>query len=90
MVWTLDKSDALYKLNTLTAAAQEKFDRFQNAIHQQGMHPKHAAELVGDSDYKCLNGSNLFQFRLDGFNRVTLDLNSGLKVVKVVQVGGHS
>jgi outer membrane protein TolC len=90
MPWIIDKSNASYSISVLTPAAQAKFDLFQNAIQQQGLHPKQAADTLGASDYKNLSGTNLFQIRLDGFNRVTFELDAATQTVNIVQVGGHS
>jgi hypothetical protein len=83
MPWTLDKSAATYSISVLDTVAQDKFDRFQNAIQQQGIHPKQAA-----ADHKCLNGMNRYQFRLTGFHRVTFDLNAATQIVTIIEVGG--
>jgi hypothetical protein len=90
MPWTLDKSAATYSISVLDTVAQDKFDRFQNAIQQQGIHPKQAAADLGAADYKCLNGMNRYQFRLTGFHRVTFDLNAATQTVTIIEVGGHS
>jgi hypothetical protein len=63
MPWTIDKSKATF--STVTKSEQEKWDTFQNAIQNQGMHPKEAAELIGDSKYTKLKGTdNQYEIRL--------------------------
>lgn len=90
MPWSLDKTSAIYHITNLDRVAQEKFDRFQNAIHHQGLHPRVAAEALGDVDYKCLNGTNIFQFRLTRYHRVHFLLDEATQTVRVLGVGGHT
>jgi hypothetical protein len=72
-------------------ASQAHLDRFQNAIHNQGKHPKEAAESAGDSKYTKLKGAkNQYEIRLDGGNRATFTVDEDNKMVHLHQAGGHT
>lgn len=69
---------------------QEKFDNFQNGIHNQGMHPRDAAQSIGSqngSQYKKIK--KLHQIRLDQGARVSFSVNEEKKEVVVKKVGKH-
>jgi mRNA-degrading endonuclease RelE of RelBE toxin-antitoxin system len=85
--WKLDKKGAAFFI--LTNAEQAKFDVFQNAINNKGHHPKEAARIAGDTDYKQLYG-NRYQIRLSQSNRVFFTINAQNHIVKITQVGGHT
>jgi mRNA-degrading endonuclease RelE of RelBE toxin-antitoxin system len=88
MPWTIDKSKADYKV--LTNAEQNKFDAFQNAIQNNQMSPKDAAESTGPgADYKCLQGDQ-YQIRLSQGNRATFTVDNDARTVTILQVGGHT
>lgn len=87
MTWTLDKSKAEYA--EISNSEQAKFDEWQNAVNNDGTHPKTAAENARCDDYKNLSG-NEFQIRLGGKNRVVFEVDDENEVVTVLQVGGHT
>lgn len=91
MPWTYDKSQMRYK-GQLTKSEQGKFDIFQNAIQNEGLHPRLAAEMAGDTDYKNLQG-NQFQIRLSQSARATFlveDAGGGNGTVVMLELGGHT
>jgi hypothetical protein len=88
MPWTLDKSRADF-ISDLTKTEQDLFDRFQNAIANEGVHPKQAAERAGSTDYKNLRGDQ-FQIRLSGAKRATFEVDKDAEVCTILQVGGHT
>jgi mRNA-degrading endonuclease RelE of RelBE toxin-antitoxin system len=85
--WTLVKKRA--KFIPLTAAEQNRYDVFQNAIANKGHHPQEAARLAGDTDYKKLQG-NQYEIRLSQRNRVTFTVDDKNHVVTILQAGGHT
>ena len=87
MAWTLDKSRADYR--DLQKAEQEKFDVFQDAIHNEGLHPREAAQRAGETKYEQLQGDQ-YQIRLGGKNRATFRVDNQNEVVTILQVGGHT
>lgn len=88
MPWTLDKSRANF-VSDLNATEQGVFDRFQNAIANDGLHPKLAAEQAGNTDYKNLQGDQ-FQIRLSGQKRATFLVDKTTEVCTILDVGGHT
>ena len=86
--WRLDKKGA--KFNHLSVTEHKKFDTFQNAVHK-GLSPKEAAEKVGDSKYTKLKGTkDQFEIRLSEKTRVTFRVDGHNRVVKILEVGGHT
>jgi hypothetical protein len=77
--YTLDKKGAKFK--QLTPAEQAKFDIFQNAIANNGLSPRQAADEMGGADYKKLQG-NQYQIRLSEGNRATFLIQD--KKVKIL------
>ena len=89
MPWTVDKSNADFSMwDDLTQAEQNHWDEFQNAIANEGMHPKDAAS-TWDSNYKCLQGDQ-YQIRLSRGSRATFQVDTDGQIVTVLQVGGHT
>jgi hypothetical protein len=90
MSWKIDKGSAQFGL--LGAAAQRKWDEFQNAIYHKGEHPAKAAERLGAADYKRFGNSRCgqHQIRLSQSERATFTVDEGTCTVKVLQVGGHT
>jgi hypothetical protein len=88
MPWTLDKSRARF-VSDLNRTEQGLFDRFQNAIANEGLHPKTAADQAGDTDYKNLQGDQ-FQIRLSGDKRATFTVDKNAEVCTILEVGGHT
>lgn len=88
MAWRLNKRNARF-IKSLTPSEQAKFDAFQNAIHNRGLHPKDAAKEAGDSDYKNLIGDQ-YQIRLSQGSRVTFRVSTTNNTVSILQVGGHT
>ncbi len=90
MPWRIDKSRAQF--GYLTNAEQNKFDAFQDALHTGlASHPKEAARIAGDTDYKMLSGgSNQYQIRLSQGTRATFRIHETEQRVEIMQVGGHT
>lgn len=89
MAWKLDKSNADWsRWTTLNSNCQRKWDEFQNAVNR-GSHPQDAARAIGDSDYKCLHGSQ-YQIRLNQSERATFLVDHTTQTVTVIKVGGHT
>jgi hypothetical protein len=86
--WTLDKSEVDWDIE-LTQAEQAKFDIFQNAIQNDGMSPRDAANLAGDTNFKRLSDGS-YQIRLSQRARVKMWINWDAQTVRIVQVGGHT
>ncbi len=101
MPWNLDKSRGVFKKwDILVATEMAIWDKFQNAIAHEHIHPALAAERLGTiahkprADYKQLRGDQ-YQIRLSGNHRATFrvieaprDKTSG--TVQVLEVGGHT
>ncbi|MDF9409746.1 MAG: hypothetical protein A4E52_00787 [Pelotomaculum sp. PtaB.Bin013] len=85
-VWTLNKENAVFV--EMTKAEQDKFDEFQNAINNDGMHPREAAEQIGDAEYENLGGTR-FSIRLSRGARAYFDVDNDNQVVTIVRVGDH-
>lgn len=87
--WTMDKSGAKQK-RELTDTAREKLNTFTSAV-EGGIHPKKAAEQIGDSKYTQLDKkTGLHEIRLDGGNRATFQLNPKTKKATLKEFGGHT
>jgi len=85
-VWTLNKEKAVFV--EMTKSEQDKFDQFQNAINNDGLHPREAAEQIGDAEYENLGGSR-FSIRLSRGARAYFDVDDDNEVVTIVRVGDH-
>nr|GFC79879.1 hypothetical protein [Tanacetum cinerariifolium] len=103
--WSIDKTKGSFKESGLTTAEQEKWDRFQNAIHNDGAHYTDAAKQAGDTNLKSLAKVSMpsevdgtssytevlqYQIRLSKKARATFWANESTKTVKVIRVGGHT
>ncbi|MFT0520902.1 RHS repeat-associated core domain-containing protein [Pseudomonas faucium] len=88
-VWKLNKSGVRWDVRGLTKVEQDNFDKFQNAIHNEGLPPWKAVLGLGGADYKVFDKSlNIYQFRLSHSQRVHFLVQE--KTVIIRQVGGHS
>jgi hypothetical protein len=85
-MWRLEKTHT--RFNKITPSVQEKYDAFQNAIHNQGMHPREAAQEARCDGYEQLSGG-LWSVRLAGGDRCYFRLHEGSSTVEIVEVGGH-
>ncbi|OPA97488.1 hypothetical protein [Pseudomonas sp. Xaverov 259] len=88
-MWHLNKVTASFTAH-LPRAAQNNFDTFQNAIHNLGIHPRDAAQMLGSADYKRLGTSDQYQIRLSGSERATFLVDTATRTVTILQVGGHT
>jgi murein DD-endopeptidase MepM/ murein hydrolase activator NlpD len=84
--WTLDETSA--KEKDLTDVEKTKFNIFKNAV-RSGLHPKQAADKMGDANYKKLL-KNQYEIRLSQAGRATFTVDSKAHKVKILQVGGHT
>ncbi|VVQ19621.1 hypothetical protein PS914_06340 [Pseudomonas fluorescens] len=86
--WNYSKKGA--KFSQLTTAEQNKFDEFQNAIHNDGKSYIEAAKLLGAvrlTKTKVAIKRNTYQIRLSDSERVIFSVHD--KTVTILQVGGH-
>lgn len=87
--WTLDESRG-EQTGELTDTAREKLNTFTNAV-AGGMHPKKAAEQIGDSKYTRLDKkTGLHEIRLDGGARATFQVNPKTNHVTLKHFGSHT
>lgn len=86
--WTLDKSQVDWDVE-LTQSEQSKFDIFQNAIANDNMSPRDAANLAGDTNFKQLSDGS-YTIRLSQRARVKMWINWDRQICEIVQVGGHT
>lgn len=88
--WTLEKKD-MDVVGILTKSEQTKFDVFQNEIEHNGVHPKEAAAIAGDTKYTKLQGTtNQFEIRLSQGARATFLVDEASQVVDMRALGGHT
>jgi RHS repeat-associated protein len=103
--WSIDKTEVSFKKSGLTTTEQEKWDRFQNAIHNDGAHYADAARQAGDTNLKSLAKASMpsdvdgtltytevlqYQIRLSKKARATFWVDESTKTVNVIRVGGHT
>lgn len=87
--WGLDKAGATFR--HLQPAEQARFDTFQNAIANEGLHPRDAADRTGDTNYKRLRGTrDQYEIRLSQHTRATFRVLDDSHTVKILEVGGHT
>ncbi|MGH0036520.1 MAG: hypothetical protein ACQGVK_15950 [Myxococcota bacterium] len=84
--WRLEKSGARFR--ELSPAVQAKFDQFQDEIHNNGTHPREAAEYARCDGFEELSGG-LWSVRLSQGDRVYFKVHEGTGTVEIVEVGGH-
>lgn len=87
MVWTLDKN-GVTPSRPLTHAEQDNLNRFMNSV-RLGMHPRDAAKITGDLNFKMLTAFQ-GQIRLSQGTRATFEVDGANEVVRFLQVGGHT
>ena len=86
--WTYSDDKAKH-VQQLSPSEEETFQAFKQLIQNEGYHPKEAAKLIGDTNFKQLDKkTNLYQIRLSQKNRVTFVIND--KNVEIRHVGGHT
>jgi hypothetical protein len=85
--WTVTEQK-LRGFKQLNQTETDKWNSFRSAL-DQGMEPKVAANLIGDSNFKLLKGSQ-FQIRLSLANRVTFEIDYKARLTSILQVGGHT
>ena len=103
--WSIDKTKVSFSKSGLTTTEQEKWDRFQNAIHNDGAHYAQAAKQAGDTNLKSLAKVSMpsevdrtssytevlqFQMRLSQKARATFWVDESTKTVNVIRIGGHT
>ena len=77
------------KVKQLSSSARDNYEAFTDAIDKENLHPKLAADRIGDANYSKLRGTqNQFEVRIGGKDRVTFLLRQ--HSVEILQVGGHS
>ncbi|MGR4975633.1 RHS repeat-associated core domain-containing protein [Pseudomonas sp. LARHCG127] len=87
--WIYSKEGARFARSGLTKAAQERFDIFQNLIHHNGISAAEASRLAGQTQLKKLTGQQ-YQIRLSKGERVTFEIQEKARIVRILQVGGHT
>ncbi|AMG02395.1 hypothetical protein VCSRO198_3525 [Vibrio cholerae] len=86
--WRLDKSRVNWN-RTITSAAQDKLDMFQNEIFNKGTDPRIAAKQF-DSHCECLDRTNnIWSIRLSQSDRVVFRINDIDHICVIEAVGGH-
>ncbi|PHM65506.1 hypothetical protein [Xenorhabdus sp. KJ12.1] len=96
MVWTVvDDEDALKNINAgFSETALMNYNSWVNNIRNKGLHPKKAAEEIGDANYKRMKGTSKnvqqFEIRLNGSDRVSFILDKKNQDIYVTDIGGHS
>lgn len=86
--WHLDKNGVTF--NQLTPVEQQNFEKFQNAINNQGLSPKQAAQKVTNAKFTKVKGTkNQYSMRLSEKTRATFLVNNKDHSVKLVKVGGQ-
>lgn len=93
--WGINKNKGTAVHRDLNSSEQGKFDTFQNAIHNEGLHPRDAAARLGSgTDYKRLEGQsnnqNIHQIRLSQDQRATFNVDDENRMVTLHGVGGHT
>ncbi|AYA40499.1 hypothetical protein HZS38_08770 [Xenorhabdus nematophila] len=93
MAWEVDDKKALKNIDPgLSETALMNYNSWVNNIRNGGLHPKEAAEAIGDANYKRMKGTSKnvqqFEIRLNGSDRVSFILDKD--TVYVLQIGGHS
>lgn len=74
----------------MPSAAKGEWETFKGGL-DQGLHPKQAAELMGDSYFKKLgSASNQWTVRLGGKDRVSFSIHDKSHEVQILQIGGHT
>jgi hypothetical protein len=92
-----DESDGGWKLSgkttvpaNLVEASKAVWEKFAAAV-KSGKHPKHAAKIAGDTNYKCLSKpTSQYEIRLNGADRATFLVHGKIKECEVKQIGGHT
>jgi hypothetical protein len=84
--WRIDKTHARFR--DLSAAVQAKYDCFQNQVHNNGSHPRDAADYCRCDGFEELSGG-IWSVRLSQGDRVYFKLHEGTGTVEIVEVGGH-
>ena len=94
--WTVDDSAqrAAYDKNKhvpVPAASMRKYFDWKLAVERKNLHPKLAAEEVGDMHYEQLGGKMKGQYtvRLSQEHRAAFTFDETTKIVAVFRVGGH-
>ncbi len=89
VTWKLIRPKPRSIRSDLSDGAMRDYEVFTDAIGKENLHPKLAAERIGDSKYSKLRGTtNQFEVRIGGKDRVTFLLRRAS--VEILQVGGHS
>ncbi|PRQ05288.1 hypothetical protein ENSA5_04070 [Enhygromyxa salina] len=89
MPWTIDDLHATPTPN-LPRTCASTYYAWRRAIRDRGIHPKDAAEEVGDANYELYNGAGTKgTIRMSQSHRVWFTLNSDTEEVIVNKVGTH-
>lgn len=96
MPWTVDDSAQRNAFNAnknvqVPPAAMARYFEWRRRIQQDGLHPKTAAERIGDMHFEQLSGKlkGTYTIRLSQEHRVAFHIASEQEVVQVFSVGGH-
>jgi hypothetical protein len=87
MPWSIDDSNA-QATPQLPAACGRTYYAWRRAIRDEHLHPREAAEQVGDTDYETY-GNDRYTIRLSQGHRVYFLVDEGEEQVTVVKVGTH-
>ncbi|MGF6088484.1 RHS repeat-associated core domain-containing protein [Pseudomonas sp. 18173] len=86
--WTV-KGPKPRNVSELRPAQMQEWEKFKSGL-DAGLHPKIAAQRMGDSQFKRFAGTQQWQIRLGGADRVTFTIDDQRKLVEILQVGGHT
>lgn len=87
--WSLGPAPAKAEKH-LSPASLRRFEEFKARIGE-GLHPKAAAEMLGDMKYTKLRGAkDLFEVRLNQHDRILFRLDDAEGKVTIIQAGGHT
>lgn len=71
-------------------ASCRKYYQVRDLVTKHRMHPKEAAEAIGDSHFERLHGHEYNSIRLDGANRLVIAINDTDRSVQVISIGTYN
>ena len=88
--WAWDDTRVGSSYKRLKVTQMNKYRDFRYQVKERFYSPVEAAERIGDANYKKLGGSNQYEIRLGGKDRVTFTLDNARREITILQVGGHT
>lgn len=71
-------------------ASCRKYYQVRDLVTKHRMHPKEAAEAIGDSHFELLHGHEYNSIRMDGANRLVIAINDTDRSVQVISIGTYN